>query len=96
MVIICWRVISISKCDLYLMHDNRLTLGILIKRRLERCHNIKSCHQEFFTMGKEFEPGYSGNLDPALSSHLVKDHIPSTSPFSVSLHKISHTIAPIL
>ncbi len=36
------------------------------------------------------------NLDPALSSHLVKDHIPSTSPFSVSLHRISHTIAPIL
>lgn len=50
----------------------------------------------FFTMGKEFEPDCSGNLDPALSSHLVKDHIPSTSPFSVSLHKISHTIAPIL
>jgi hypothetical protein len=47
-------------------------------------------------MGKEFEPGCSGNLDPALSSHLVKDHIPSTSPFSVSLHKISHTLAPIL
>jgi hypothetical protein len=36
------------------------------------------------------------NLDPALSSHLVKDHIPSTSPCSVSLHKISHTIAPML
>lgn len=28
------------------MHDNCLTLGILIKRKLERCHNIKSCHQE--------------------------------------------------